>query len=65
MRVRVLTKTGGHVVGSVVDVDADTAAAWIGRGDAEVVRDAPAAESATADPQGEAAVNTPRRTRRG
>lgn len=64
MRVRVLTKTDGHAVGSVVDVDPVIAAAWIGRGDAEPVRGAPAAEVATADPQAETAVNEPRRTRR-
>ena len=65
MRVRVLTRMPGYDAGRVVDVDDAIATTWLGRGDAEAVREAPAVEHATADPQGEAAVSMPRRTRRG
>lgn len=67
MRVRVLTRMPGYAAGSIVDVDDATASSWLGRGDAETVdalRQEPV-EHATADPQGETAVSTPRRTRRG
>ena len=60
-RVRILTAVGGHACGELVTVPARDAATWVGRGDAEIVRETPR-ETATAEPAPERAVSTSRTT---
>lgn len=64
MLVRVLTAKPGYPSGVIADIDDATALAWLGHGDVEPIRQ-DVAERATAEPQGEAAISAPRRSRRG